>query len=104
MKFITSSNHGIEVTNTVYVGCAITAVIAVKFGTAHGRSQPEVGSAKCIVAKRGFPGSPEFSVLLTRKIILPTILLRRKLNFFSLTVCRLNQYLLHSRKKSGDVP
>ena len=29
-------------------GCAITTTIPVKFGTAHGRSRPEVGSTKRI--------------------------------------------------------
>ena len=29
-------------------GCAITRGIPVKFGTSHGRSRPEVGSAKRI--------------------------------------------------------
>ena len=33
---------------TEYAGCAITTGIAVKFGTAHGRLRPEVGSTKCI--------------------------------------------------------
>ena len=34
----------------VYRGCglAVTAGIAMKFGTAHGRSRPAVGGAKCI--------------------------------------------------------
>ena len=29
---------------TGYAGCALTARIPVKFGTAHGRSRPEVGN------------------------------------------------------------
>ena len=33
---------------TGHAGWAVTAGIPVKFGTAHGRSRPEVGSAKCI--------------------------------------------------------
>ena len=46
---------------TEYAGCAITAAIPVKFGTAHGRSRPEVGSTKCIDAYgRGFLALPYF--------------------------------------------
>ena len=41
-------------------GCAITMGIPVKFGTAHGRSRPEVGSAKCIGAS-GRKGVSQFS-------------------------------------------
>ena len=33
---------------TEYAGCALTAGIPVKFGAAHGRSRPEVGSTKRI--------------------------------------------------------
>ena len=33
---------------TEYAGLAVPTPIAVKFGTAHGRSRPEVGSAKRI--------------------------------------------------------
>ena len=35
-------------TYTEYAGWAVKAGIPVKFGTAHGRSRPEVGRAKCI--------------------------------------------------------
>ena len=35
-------------TYTEDAGCAITTGIPVKFGTTHGRSRLEVGSAKCI--------------------------------------------------------
>ena len=40
----------LQITYTVYAGWAVTAGIALKFVTAHGRSRPEVGSAKCIGA------------------------------------------------------
>ena len=33
---------------TGYAGWHVTAGIPMKFGTAHGRSRPEVGSTKCI--------------------------------------------------------
>ena len=49
---------------TGYVGCAVTAVIAMNFGTAHGRSRLEVGSAKCIGAcgrKRVAPAPLNFT-------------------------------------------
>ena len=48
---------------TKYAGCAITAAIPVKFGTAHGRSRPDVGSAKCIDAY----GRNVISALLSKK-------------------------------------
>ena len=45
---------------TEYVGWAVTARIPVKFGTAHGRSRPEVGSTKRIGAsgQKGVPPAP----------------------------------------------
>ena len=41
-------------------GLAVTAGIAVKFGTAHGRSRPAVGGAKCIgsYGRKGVPPAP----------------------------------------------
>ena len=60
---------------TVYAGCAVTAVIAVKFGTAHGRSRPEVGSTKCteaygsrVVSRRSIFGGTS-----DQKITIPTV-------------------------------
>ena len=46
--------------NTGYAGLAVTARIPVNFGAAHGRSRPEVGSAKCIGAygRKGVTPSP----------------------------------------------
>ena len=38
---------------TAYAGWAVTVGIAVKFGNAHGRSKPDVGSMKCIGACGG---------------------------------------------------
>ena len=38
---------------TEYAGCGVTAGIPMKFGTEHGISRPEVGSAKCIDAYGG---------------------------------------------------
>ena len=38
----------ISILYTGYAGCAITAGIPVKFGTAHGRCRPDVGSTKRI--------------------------------------------------------
>ena len=80
---------------TAYAGWAVTAVIAVKFGAAHGQSRPEVGSTKCIGAsdKKGLPPAPRFVGTSKQKITPPTIFLRPKHNFFSLTVCSLEQYL-----------
>ena len=84
-------------------GCAITAGIPVKFGTAHGRLRPEVGSAKCIgvCGKKGVPRvSPIFDTS-DQKSTPPTVFLRTKQTFFSLTVCRLVQYLPNGREKTG---
>ena len=42
---------------TEYAGLAVMAGIPVKFGTAHGRSRPQVGSAKHIdvYGRKGLP-------------------------------------------------
>ena len=72
-------------------GCAITAGIPVKFGTAHGISRPDVGSTKRTDAY-GRKGVAPFSRIFCtadRK----TMFLRSKQNFYSLTVCDLDQYL-----------
>ena len=52
----------------MYAGCAITAGIAMKFGTAHGRSRLGVGGAKCIgpYGRKGFPRPPVILVLLSQ--------------------------------------
>ena len=73
---------------TVYAGCPVTAGIPVKFGTAHGRSRPEVGSAKCIDVY-GSGGVSRPSLLLgnsQRNIIAMFDILRTIHNFNSLTV------------------
>ena len=51
---------GVWPINTEYAGWAVTARIPVKFGTAHGRSRPEVGSTNRIGAngKKGVPPAP----------------------------------------------
>ena len=95
---------------TEYAGCAVTAGIPVNDPlasnaplkcTAHGRSRPEVGSAKCIdVYGRG--GVSWQSCILdtsVKKSTPSTTFLRPTQNFFLLTVCRLNQYLLHGSEK-----
>ena len=70
-------------------GLAITMGIAVKFGTAHGRSRPAVGSAKCIGSydRKGVPPAPCNFVTSQQKMITPTELLRPIYNFYSLTIC-----------------
>ena len=49
-------------TTSLYRGCgfAVTAGIAMNFGTAHGRSRPGVGGAKCIgsYGRKGVPPAP----------------------------------------------
>ena len=88
---------------TGYAGCAITTGIPVNFDTAHGRSGPEVGSAKCIEAY-GSEGVSRPSRILGKpeqNIISPTHVLRPKQNFYSLTICTLDQYLPNGSEKSG---
>ena len=82
---------------TEYAGCAVTAGIPVIFGTAHGRLRPEVGSTKRIGAcgKKGVPPAPRIFGTSMQKMITPIVFLGPKYTFYSLTVCRLDQYLLH---------
>ena len=70
-------------------GLAVTAGIAVKFGTMHGRSRPAVGSAKCIgsYGRKGVPPAPCIFGTSQQKMITPTALLRPIYNFYSLTIC-----------------
>ena len=76
-------------------GLAVTAGIPVKFGTAHGRLRQELGSAKCIGAygEKGVPRVCQKVGTSQQRNITPTIFLRPKQNFDSLTVCTLKQYL-----------
>ena len=87
-------------------GCAITTTIPVKFGTAHVRSRLEVGSMKRIDVY-GSRGVSRLSLICgtsNQKVIPSTIFLRSKLNFFSITVCKMHQYLPHSSEMSGLLP
>ena len=90
---------------TGYTGWVVTTGIPVKFGTAHGRSRLEVGSTKRIGAsasgEKGVPPAPRIFGTCEQKTITPTDILRPKLNFFSLTVCRLDQYLPNCSEKTG---
>ena len=66
----------------------------MKFGNAHGTSRPEVGSAKCIDVYAA-TGVPPFSLIFgtsEQKMMTPTMFLGPKQNFYSLTVCNLDQY------------
>ena len=75
----------------IYRGCglAVTAGITMKFGTAHGRSRPAVGSAKCIgsYGRKGVPPAPCIFGTSQQKMITPTERLRPIYNFYSLTIC-----------------
>ena len=88
------------------VSCAIMAGIPVKFGTAHGRLRPEVGSTKRIdvYGSGGFTQAPQIFVTFDQNTITLTDLLGSKYNFYSLTVCRLDQYLPHSSEKISLLP
>ena len=61
-----------------YVGCAIPMTITVKFGTAHGRSRPEVGSTErtdaYAMVEKGLPHSPVMLVHLIKKTTPPMFL------------------------------
>ena len=74
---------------TGYAGWAVTAFIPVKFGTAHGRSTPEVGSTKCIDSndRKGISRFSRNFDTSDPKIIHPTAFLMPIQNFFSRTVC-----------------
>ena len=74
---------------TGYAGWAVTAGIPVKFGTAHGRSTPEVGGAKCIdVYGRGGVSRPSLVLRNSEQNIIAIFdILRTIHNFYSLTVC-----------------
>ena len=74
----------------------------MKFGTAHGESRPEVGSMKRIgaIGQKGVPPAPRIFGTSEQQIITPTHILRPELNFFSLTVCRLDQYLPNGGEKT----
>ena len=74
---------------TGYAGWAVTAGIPVKFGTAHGRSGPEVSSAKCIGASGKIGVSPFSRIFGTSrpKMVTPTDFLKPIHDFYSLTIC-----------------
>ena len=71
------------------MGWAVTAGIPMKFGIVHGKSVPEVGSAKRIDAygRKGVPQGPQIFGTSKQKCITPTNLLRPIHNFYSLTIC-----------------
>ena len=74
---------------TACAGWAVTAGIPVKFGTTHGRSRPEVGSAKCIEVY-GSRGVSRPSLVLgnsEQNIIAIFDILRTIHKFYSLTMC-----------------
>ena len=92
--------------NTEYAGWAVTSGIPVKFGTAHGRSTLVVGSGFLIEAY-GSRGVSRPSLVIrnsNQNVCAITDLLSPKQNFFSLTVCRLDQYLLNSSKNTVLLP
>ena len=69
-------------------GLAITAGIAVKFSTTHGRSRPAVGGAKCIgsYGRKGVPPAPCIFGTCQQKMKTPTEFFRPIYNFYSLTI------------------
>ena len=70
-------------------GLAVTACIAVKFSTAHGRLRPAVGGVKCIgsYGRKGVPPAPCIFGTSQQEMVTPTELLRPIYNFYSLTIC-----------------
>ena len=91
---------------TEYAGWAVTARVPVNFGTAHGRCRPEVGGTKRIDAygRKGVTPVPRIFGTSDRKITAPTFFLRPKSNFFSLTFCRLEQYLQNGTENKVLLP
>ena len=99
-------NHNQKSGFTEYAGWAVTAGIPVKFCSAHGRSTPEVGSGFPIETY-GSNGVSRPSLVIgnsNQNISANTDLLSRKQNFYSLTVCRLDQYLLYGSKNTVLLP
>ena len=92
--------------DTGYAGWYVKASIPVKFSTAHGGSRPEVGT--CSTKRIGGYGGVSWPSLIygtsDQYIIPSTIFLRPKLNCFSLTVCKLHQYLPHNSEMTGLLP
>ena len=87
---------------TECAGWAVTAGIPVKFCSPHGRSAPEVGSGFPIEAY-GSRGVSRPSLVIgnsNQNISANTELLSPKQNFYSLTVCRLDQYLLNGSENT----
>ena len=91
---------------TGYAGWAVTAAIPVKFCTAHDRSRPEVGSGFPIegYGRKGVPQPPRIFGTSEQKNITPTPFSRPKQNFFSLTVCTLEQYLQNGNENKILLP
>ena len=98
---------------TEYAGWAVTAGIPVKFCSAHGRLTLVVGSGFPIEVGSGFPieaygrGVSRPSLVIensNQNISAITDLLSPKQNFFSLTVCWLDQYLLNSSENTVLLP
>ena len=91
---------------TEYAGCAITTCIPVNFGTAHGRSRPEVGSGFPIegYGRKGVPQPPRIFGTSEQKNIIPTPISRPKQKKFSLTVCTLEQYLQNGNENKILLP
>ena len=73
---------------TGYAGWAVTAAIPVKFGTAHGRWRPEIGSGFPIESygSRGVSRPSLICGTSQQKMITPTERLRPIHNFYSLTI------------------
>ena len=89
---------------TEYAGWALTASIPVNFSNAHGKSWQEVGSTERIWERRGYPGPPNFSVVLT-KILSPLLTCCGQNTTFSrLLFFRLHHNLPHSSGKTSLVP
>ena len=67
----------------------------MRYGAAHGASRPEVGSTKCIdvYGSGGVTLTPRIFGTSGQNITTLTDLLGSIHNFFSLTVCNLDQYL-----------
>ena len=91
---------------TEYTGWAVTAGIPVKVCSSHGRSTPEVGSGFPIEAY-GRRGVSRPSLVIwnsNQNISVNTDFLSPKQNFYSLTVCRLDQYLLNGSENTVLLP
>ena len=98
-------SHLGSVASIYNAGLAMTVGIPIKFGTAHGKLRPEVGSVKCIgfYDRKGVFPSPRIFGASQQKTITHTDLFEPIHNFYSFTIIiyvdRTNIYRTVAKRK-----